>query len=127
MTNDFVWEDPTQRLAGHDEILKLLGLGKYMKSVTFDHFNEVHSAHEILLDWAVTVSFNTIFIISIFIIVIIYFQVNLKFPEVAITVPMRSHVMMEPPEVHGGAEKIFKVCLHFFRLFTFFFNGFVYF
>ena len=38
----------------------------------------------------------------------------MKLPEVAIKIPMRSHVMLEPPK--EGAEKIYKVstsfCLH---------------
>ncbi len=59
MTPDVVWEDPIQRMEGQFELFNLANLARYYKSFTFEHYNEIHSAHEILLDWSCIVSRNS--------------------------------------------------------------------
>ena len=56
-TSDFVWEDPLEKIEGVEDVTMFFGLIKYFGAVEFKTFQEVHSAHEIIMDWELTVGF----------------------------------------------------------------------
>ena len=58
MTSDFVWEDPLQRYEGAEDSTLFFGLGKYFAEVSSKRHNEIHSSHEIIMDWEFKVIFT---------------------------------------------------------------------
>jgi len=90
-TSDFVWEDPLQKIEGVEDVTMFFGLIKYFGAVEFKTFQEVHSAHEIIMDWELTI-------------ILPKSVGSLKFG-----LPMRTHLMLEPAEKAGSAEKLFNV------------------
>jgi hypothetical protein len=54
-TEDITWEDPLQRFDGADDVGLFLGMLKHFTGWKFNIRSEVHSAHEILVDWDITV------------------------------------------------------------------------
>jgi len=89
-TNDVVWEDPLERIEGSDNVASFFKMVKYLDFIEYKVHNVVHSAHEILMDWDIKFGFKIA-------------------PSIKINLPMRTHIMMEPPEKQGSAEKIFRI------------------
>ena len=55
-TSDLSWEDPLERFDGASDVAIFLGMCQYLEGLTFKVHHEVHSAHEILMDWDISVS-----------------------------------------------------------------------
>lgn len=54
-TEDVVFEDPLERFEGAENVGHFFSMVKYFDNFEFKIHNEVHSAHEALLDWDIMV------------------------------------------------------------------------
>ena len=89
-TADFIWEDPLERFEGASDVAAFLDMNDVLEGVTFKVHNEVHSAHEIVLDWEVGFGSKSI-------------------PWMKVNLPMRIHLLLEPVEKPGSSERLFKL------------------
>jgi len=89
-TDDISFEDPLERIDGAVEFGHFLSMCKYLDNFEFKVHHEIHSAHEILLDWDIKFGIKA-------------------FPSIRMSIPMRTHMMMEPPQKAGEPEKIFRI------------------
>jgi len=89
-TEDIVFEDPLERFEGREDVSQFLSMCKYLSGFNFEIYQEVHSVHEVLLDWRLTFGLAAL---------------GPSGPQMSI--PMRTHIMLEPAEKPGAAEKIF--------------------
>ena len=92
-TADFLWEDPLERFDGASDVGAFLDMNQFLDGVTFKVHHEVHSAHEILLDWEIAFGYKGLSHIS-------WLKVN---------IPMRIHLLLEPAEKPGSSERLFKL------------------
>jgi len=93
VTADFIWEDPLERFDGASDVGAFLGMCQYLDGATFKVHHEVHSAHEILLDWEIAFGFKGLSHI----------------PWLKVNIPMRTHLLLEPAEKPGSSERLFKL------------------
>ena len=84
VTADFIWEDPLERFEGASDVAAFLDMNDVLEGVTFKVHNEVHSAHEIVLDWEVGFGSKSI-------------------PWMKVNLPMRIHLLLEPVEKPGSS------------------------
>ena len=54
-TDDITFEDPLERIDGIDNVGHFFSMCKYLELFEFKVHKEIHSAHEILLDWELSV------------------------------------------------------------------------
>lgn len=89
-TPDITFEDPLERFQGAEDLTLFFNLCKYLDNVNFKVRTEVHSAHEIILDWDIGFGAK-------------------GWDWLKVSVPMRSHILLEPAHTPGGSEKIFRL------------------
>ena len=89
-TADFIWEDPFERFEGASDVGSFLDMNQYIDGVTFKVHREVHSVHEIILDWEVGFGSKGLS----------WLKVN---------IPMRIHLLLEPAEKPEYSEGLFKL------------------
>ena len=92
-TSDFSWEDPLERFDGSSDAAIFLGMCQYLEGVTFKVHHEVHSAHEILMDWDISFGIKGLSHI----------------PWLKVSIPMRTHLLLEPAEKPGSSERLFRL------------------
>ena len=54
-TEDISFEDPLERVNGAEDFGHLLAMCKYFDKLEFKVHHEIHSAHEIIMDWELQV------------------------------------------------------------------------
>lgn len=56
-TPDIAFEDPLERFEGRAELVMFMNMCKYLDGLAFKINKEVHSTHEMVYDWEISVSF----------------------------------------------------------------------
>jgi len=92
-TSDLSWEDPLERFDGASDVAIFLGMCQYLEGLTFKVHHEVHSAHEILMDWDISFGIKGLSHI----------------PWLKVSIPMRTHLLLEPAEKPGSSERVFRL------------------
>lgn len=90
-TEDFEFEDPLEKLIGHEEFSLFCKLFKYMDNSVADFVihGEHHGPHEIVMDWTAKFQIKALS----------FFPMEVR---------MRSHILLEPAASPSGKEKIFR-------------------
>lgn len=55
LDDQFVWEDPMERLEGKKEFSEFMYLSKYVKDIEFEVLGDYHSPRETVMDWKLKV------------------------------------------------------------------------
>lgn len=90
-TSDGEFEDPWSKFKGSDELYTLVEtMHLCMHNIEYDIHGEFHGPHEYIVDWTM-VGYTKLF------------------PNFALSIPMRSHFLVEPAAKPGTPEKIFRI------------------
>lgn len=92
VTDDIEWEDPLEKIKGHEEFVLLFKrlVPATFKEIDFTIYGEYHSNHEIIMDWSLKSTLKAL-------------------PSYHLDIPMRTHLFLEPPSKKGELEKIFRI------------------